>query len=619
MASKPTAEEASQPKFEHPAAGHAKKKRLSAYAIEPIKAFYIFLVANLIAAAFAPIQDCDETFNYWEPTHYLSHGYGLQTWEYSPDYAIRSWLYVALHSIVGSFRRLLPRSNKVAEFYFVRYILAFVCALCQVLFYQVASTTLNARIGLFFMIATVTSPGNFHAAAAYLPSSFAMYMAMLGSASFMDWRGGLRTSHGIFWFATGGILGWPFAAALCAPFLLEEAFFAFFSDKAAFIECIMRVARGVVAGLIVLFVDFLINLFFYKKMAVVSWNIVKYNIFSSTGGPDLYGTEPWTFYFKNLALNYNIWFVLALLALPLFVVQKLVSPSGHGFQTGLRAIVFLAPFYMWLGIFTMQPHKEERFMYPVYPFLALNASMSLHILLSALGNANKKSLIGMIPARLKLFGVVMVMFLSLDVSLSRIYGIYEAYSAPLKVYSPLWGDSNGDEALGGESDNVCFGKEWYRFPSSYFLPRDMHAKFIPSEFRGLLPGEFSEAETGFGFWSGTWLPTNGLNDRNEEDPGKYVDLRMCSFLVDTQYPARTATAPPREPDYVADTSRWETVKCERFMDAETTPLLARIFWVPDVPGVPASLKRTWGQHCLLQKKKPSEQGMWVEPGEMMFG
>ncbi len=40
-----------------------------------------------------------------------------------------------------------------------------------------------------------------------------------------------------------------------------------------------------------------LNTFFYKKVEVVSWNIVKYNIFSSTGGPDLYGTEPWTFYF----------------------------------------------------------------------------------------------------------------------------------------------------------------------------------------------------------------------------------------------------------------------------------------------------------------------------------
>ena len=88
-------------------------RRPSAYAIEPIKAFYIFLGAAFLAALFAPIQDCDETFNYWEPSHYLSHGYGLQTWEYSPEFAIRSWCYIALHSLVGSIRRLLPRSTKV--------------------------------------------------------------------------------------------------------------------------------------------------------------------------------------------------------------------------------------------------------------------------------------------------------------------------------------------------------------------------------------------------------------------------------------------------------------------------------------------------------------------------
>lgn len=91
-------------------------RRLSAYAIQPISAFYLFFAAGLIAALFAPIQDCDETFNYWEPAHYLSHGYGLQTWEYSPDYAIRSWLYVALHALVGNVRRILPQSTKVGRY-----------------------------------------------------------------------------------------------------------------------------------------------------------------------------------------------------------------------------------------------------------------------------------------------------------------------------------------------------------------------------------------------------------------------------------------------------------------------------------------------------------------------
>lgn len=344
-----------------------------------------------------------------------------------------------------------------------------------------------------------------------------------------------------------------------------------------------------------------------------------YNIFSETGGPELYGTEPWSFYFKNLALNFNIWFILALAALPLFLLQKIVSPSGHGFQTGMRTVVFVAPFYMWLAIFTAQPHKEERFMYPAYPFLTLNAAMSLHILLTALGQSDPKTLMGKIPARLKLFVVTITLFLSLDISLARIYGIYEAYSAPLKLYTPFWETETQLGPVGGDDETVCFGKEWYRFPSSYFLPHDMHAKFVRSEFRGLLPGEFSEARVGFGFWSGTWLPTSGLNDRNEEDPGKYVELRSCSFLVDTQYPERKGPAPPREPDYIADKDNWDVVKCEPFLDAENTNILARIFWVPGLDVIPDKFKRKWGRHCLLSKKRNKTQGMWVDPGEMMMG
>lgn len=79
-----------------------------------------------------------------------------------------------------------------------------------------------------------------------------MYMCMLGAAAFMNWRGGLKTSQGIFWFAMGGILGWPFAAALCAPYILEEVVFTFFSDKEAFIESLIRLMRGVISGVIIL-------------------------------------------------------------------------------------------------------------------------------------------------------------------------------------------------------------------------------------------------------------------------------------------------------------------------------------------------------------------------------
>lgn len=160
-------------------------------------------------------------------------------------------------------------------------------------------------------------------------------------------------------------------------------------------------------------------------------------------------------------------------------------------------------------------------MYPAYPALALNAAMTLHILLNAFGSSDPKTLVGKIPAKLKLLIVSVCLIGSIDLGVARIYGIYNAYSAPLKILEPL---QSGE--IGNSGESVCYGKEWYRFPSSYHLPNEMKAKFIKSEFSGLLPGEFATARTGFGFWSGAWLIPPGMNDRNIEDMGKYV----CFFL-----------------------------------------------------------------------------------------
>lgn len=125
--------------------------------------------------------------------------------------------------------------------------------------FRVVNNILNPRVALFFMMSMVFSPGMFHASASFLPSSFAMYTTMLGMAAFMNWRGGLKTSAGIFWFAVGGIIGWPFAMALSAPFLFEEIIFASLSSKDAFIEVIMRFIRGIVASLLVLVSQKVIN------------------------------------------------------------------------------------------------------------------------------------------------------------------------------------------------------------------------------------------------------------------------------------------------------------------------------------------------------------------------
>lgn len=57
----------------------------------------------------------------------------------------------------------------------------------------------------------------------------------------------------------------------------------------------------------------------YGRLVVAPFNIVSYNVFSGSRGPDLYGTEPWSFYLLNGVLNFNLVFPMALLCAPALV------------------------------------------------------------------------------------------------------------------------------------------------------------------------------------------------------------------------------------------------------------------------------------------------------------
>lgn len=257
----------------------------------------------------------------------------------------------------------------------------------------------------------------------------------------------------------------------------------------------------------------------------VPWRIVSYNILSgSSRGPDIFGTEPWHFYIRNLLLNFNAWFVLAMCAGPILGLHLLFTRLSSTRWTISRSMMISTPFYMWLGIFTAQPHKEERFMYPAYPFLCLNAAITIHTILSYLEHPRPKSVIGKIPGNVKLTIVGSFALAITTVGMLRTVGTVAAYTAPLEIYRPLQSLEYSDM-----QGNVCLGKEWYRFPSSYFLPKNMRPKFVKSAFDGLLPGEFSEAGTVAGI-PPTWLIPRGMNDQNIEDPGKHVRPQRRSIF-----------------------------------------------------------------------------------------
>ena len=94
--------------------------------------FILLLILRLASALFNHISDCDETFNYLEPISKLVFNNGMQTWEYSPEYAIRSYLFLWFYAFPAQI--LEPIVTKLMIFYLIRCLLALFCTACELIF-----------------------------------------------------------------------------------------------------------------------------------------------------------------------------------------------------------------------------------------------------------------------------------------------------------------------------------------------------------------------------------------------------------------------------------------------------------------------------------------------------
>lgn len=536
-------------------------------------------------------------FNYWEPTHFLTHGFGLQTWEYSPEYAIRSWAYVALHAaLINAVSALTDVAN---GFFILRYVYAIASAAIETkLYLELASSYLfGGDVALFYALFSGLSTGLQHAGVAYLPSSFAMHTFTLSLAYLVRYVSKPNQRHesivkGLLCIVEGSFLGWPFLLAL-APlwglhYLLTSLSSVFGQyDPSKFFKSVVTVALG---SLILLAVIVGVDLVAYRKLEIVPLNIVLYNVINTSedSGPDIFGTEPWWYYVLNLALNFNIAWPLALLSLVCAPMRVFLRAKQ---SIALLSIVLL-PLYIWLGIFTAQPHKEERFMYIIYGALCLNAAVTVDTLSIAL----RKLPLPQITSTLFKYAIVIVFAL---LSLSRSMALANYYGAPVDVFAQLQ-----DITEPVPNGNVCIGREWYRFPSSYFLDTSasssLRLKFIESGFTGLLPGEFLEPKEGTNWWNleGTSAIPTGMNNKNLQDKGKYVSLAECDYVVDADFDVAE-----NEVKFTQDSENWEKLYCTPFLDTGASKGLARILYLPEALHSVMKSKLEWTDYCLMERRQ----------------
>ncbi|XP_050048305.2 alpha-1,2-mannosyltransferase ALG9 [Dermacentor andersoni] len=565
---------------------NANDDQLGPWAPLPYTAFKAILSARLCAAVWNNIADCDETFNYWEPTHYLMYGKGLQTWEYSPQYAIRSYAYLWLHALPGLVYSNLLQSNRVLVFYFMRCILGFVCALCEVYFYKGVLKRFGPVVARSTLVLLLFSTGMFISCTAYLPSAFSMYCAMVACGGWF--LGDYRVT--VFATAVGALLGWPFSAALSLPAAYD-------------IACVKRKLHPFLVSCVgslafILPVLVAIDSHYFGRTVLAPLNIVIYNVFSKHGA-NLYGVEPWSFYFKNGLLNFNVAFAAALASGPVVLMWPKLTRQGHAPQGRVSSdcLLELAPLYLWCAIFFSQAHKEERFLFPVYPLICLCAAICVNTL-ESVTSLYSRTLTGVARrATSALAQHLWLVFLvtATLLSVSRTVALYRNFRAPMEIYMELGPlASLGADSHGSQGDIVpstlCVGKEWYRFPSSFFLPQNWELSFIESEFRGQLPKPYASGA------NGTRIIPTDMNDANREEQSRYVNPTVCDYLVDTDGHDVT----DREPDY-SSSPDWEVITSVKFLDSKRSPVYARTFYVPFV----TEQQCVYVNYYLLKRKKPT--------------
>lgn len=549
----------------------------------------LLLCVRVLAAFVNPIADCDETFNYWEPTHFLMYGWGMQTWEYSPTYALRSYLYVGAYATLGNALRavgLEAFGGKRAVFYALRSAMGAASAYCEARFAWSVGGRFGTRIRALTAAFIAASAGTFNAGSSFLPQTFATNFICLSFASFFDGS----DARAVLYMGIASLVGWPFCVLVGGLIGLNILYRNGVVQTAIY---------GVISIVACLVPSLAIDYYFYRRWLFAPVNIALYNSRVNEGekGGTLYGVEPWDFFGRNLALNFGIAFVMSLIA-PVAVLLCRAAGLGWLHPTSSGGIVAFAhvllPYFGWVILMSSLPHKEERFTYVVYPLLCICAAVGLERaaqLASAIIKPCAPRGSRRVAPLLCAFGV----FASALIGASRAASMAVNYGAPLRAYAQLSQrhTEHGGAGRGRRVIGVCLGKEWYRFPSHFVLEdASMRLRYIKSGFGGQLPSWFVEDTP-----DATSIVPDGFNDLNKEETSRYSDIDECDYIVDLDLPDQQET-------------RWDGAKGWRkifdapFLDAAKSPVLTRAFYIPGL----SESRNAYGKYQVFERAESTQEG-----------
>lgn len=471
---------------------------------------------------------------------------------------------------------LAPLSKK-AIFYSVRLCLGLIGAACNTYLVRAVGRKYGEGASALTQLFLGVTPGMFISITSFLPSTFAMYCYTVMLAAWLD--GDLVIAQHMV--ALAALVGWPFSILVGVPLALYIIVHR---------GLLFAIGHGVLSLLFFLVPTVLVDSLFYQKIVVAPLQIVLYNVFGNHPGPELYGVEPWYFYILNGFLNFNFVFFLALAAPLLLAIHAFFSKR---WRAAWSAFVFISGAFIWLAYMSYVPHKEERFLFVIYPWICVAAALTLTCVTDILER---------VPP--KIVGTVVGIGLTLIVafSLARTVSLYYNYDAPMTIYAHLHDQESqmrpheqieifSRPKSAGNFTYVCVGKEWYRFATHFFLPPHLRLAFLQDGFGGQLPQYYGTGD------DATYRIPPHFNDLNMEEPSRYSDISICTYMVtffedDNAYHKFIST---EEGHY-----NWEVDFGKPFLSVAHSPnSFLRAFYVPFF----SDEANEFGYYALLKRKQ----------------
>lgn len=392
------------------------------------------------------------------------------------------------------------------------------------------------------------STGMFIASTAFLPNTISM---ILLTFIWSQWLRG-QDNKVIILTALMFVISWPYAIIAAAiPCLVSmKPSYAMSDGKRTEskslglrvkIELLLRrVILGALFSLIYILLPSLgIERYYYGRWTLPSLNAIIYNVLSASGGPELFGVEPWYHYPLNLMLNFNIF-------MPVSLVSMLLLPFDSArLKLGLLSLNMILP----LSIFGRQAHKEERFMFIAYPLICFFAAYTF-IRLQQASKFLRPIVYLMISAGIIVSGL-------------RSFGLVQFYQAPQVLLSKWKPMTPG---------KLCMATKWYRFPGSFYLQDHVRLGFLQGAVDHLQPTYFTD----------TKAEHPKVNQLNRPIKEQYTSIDQCTWFMGTadELPKNHITTP---------------LECEPLLNAGTKAPY-RWLWVPFL----SESRAKWGSMCIYE-------------------